>query len=94
MAGDCADAKERVGSVIRGAGFTPVDLGALTAAATIEDIPVSLFSSWRKPFIVHIILFVFLYLLSFAKFQVPPALLLHGKIFTNYLQGRASLHFD
>jgi len=70
IAGDCLEGKEKVGSLVRGAGFVPVDLGSLSAARTIEDIPVAVFPNWRKPFIIHIILFVFLYLLSFAKFQI------------------------
>ena len=40
------------------------------AARTIEDIPVSVFPEWRTPLKVHIGVFVFLYALSFAKFQV------------------------
>lgn len=70
MAGNSSEAKDKVGNIIRQAGFTPVDLGGITAARTIEDIPVSLFPSWRKPFILHILLFIFLYLLSFAKIQI------------------------
>ena len=70
IAGDSAESKEKVSDLVRGAGFVPVDLGALTAARTIEDIPVSVFPAWKVPFILNIILFVFLYALSFAKFQV------------------------
>ena len=40
------------------------------AARTIEDIPVAVFPEWRTPLKVHIGVFVFLYALSFAKFQV------------------------
>lgn len=57
-------------SVVRTAGFTPVDLGALTAARVIEDIPVAVFTSWRAPFFIHLAIFIFLYALSFAKYQV------------------------
>jgi len=70
IAGDNSGAKERVQDIIRGCGFTPVDLGALTAARTIEDIPVAVFPNWRMPFLIHMILFIFLYLLSFAKMQI------------------------
>jgi len=70
IAGDSNEAKFKVSELVRGCGFVPVDLGALTAARTIEDIPVSVFPSWKKPFLVHIILFALLYLLSFLKFQV------------------------
>ncbi len=37
IAGDSIAAKSRVSDIIRGCGFTPVDLGALTAARTIEE---------------------------------------------------------
>merc|ERR1711884_834524 len=49
---------------------TPLDLGELQAARTIEDIPVAVFPAWRSPLKVHIGVFVFLYVLSFAKFQI------------------------
>jgi len=70
IAGDSSEAKDKVCDVVRGCGFVPVDLGALVAARTIEDIPVAVFPSWRKPFIVHLILFALLYLLAFVKFQI------------------------
>ncbi len=70
VASDSLGAREVVSGIVRGAGFTAVDLGGLTAARVIEDIPVAVFPSWRVPFIINIVLFVFLYALSFAKFQV------------------------
>jgi len=70
IAGDSIAAKSRVSDIIRGCGFTPVDLGALTAARTIEDIPVSVFPSWRLPFLIHLLIFIFFYAWSFAKFQI------------------------
>lgn len=70
VASDSSDAREVVCSIVRGAGFTAVDLGGLTAARVIEDIPVAVFPSWRVPFIVNIAIFIFLYALSFAKFQI------------------------
>ena len=70
VASDSSAAREVVCGIVRGAGFTAVDLGGLTAARVIEDIPVAVFPSWRVPFIINIVLFIFLYALSFAKFQV------------------------
>ena len=70
VASDASDAREVVCGIVRGAGFTAVDLGGLPAARVIEDIPVAVFPSWRIPFLINIVLFVFLYALSFAKFQV------------------------
>ena len=37
IAGDNVGAKTRVSDIVRGCGFTPVDLGALTAARSIEE---------------------------------------------------------
>ena len=70
VAGDDREARDLISTVVRSAGFTPVDMGLLVSARTIEDIPVSVFSQWRIPFLIHLAIFVFLYILSFAKFQV------------------------
>jgi len=70
IAGDCLEAKNNVAELVRGIGFTPVDLGALTAARVIEDIPMSMFPSWRKAFLVHAVLFAVLYTIGFLKYQV------------------------
>ena len=70
VAGDDSSARDVVSSIIRSSGFTPVDMGVLTAARNIEDIPVSVFASWRVPFYIHLSIFIFLYILSFAKMQV------------------------
>ena len=43
MAGDSVAAKEAVGDLIRGAGFTPVDLGGITAASTIGKVSIGVY---------------------------------------------------
>jgi len=70
VAGDDRDARESVTMMVRAAGFTPVDTGLLVTARTIEDIPVSVFTQWRVPFYIHLAIFIFLYILSVAKFQI------------------------
>ena len=70
IAGDDVSARDIVARVVRGAGFTPVDLGCLSSARSIEDIPVSVFPLWRVPFYIHLSIFCFLYILGFVKFQV------------------------
>jgi len=70
VAGDEASARDLVSGVVRGLGFTPVDLGGLSAARTIEDIPVAVFPQWRIPLYIHLAIFSFLYLLSFVRFQI------------------------
>jgi len=70
IAGDEVSARDMVTRVVRGAGFTPVDLGCLASARSIEDIPVSVFPLWRIPFYIHLSIFCFLYILGFVKFQI------------------------
>ena len=70
VAGDDACARDLVSGVVRGAGFTPVDLGGLSSARAIEDIPFAFFPQWRIPFYIHLTIFTFLYVLAFAKNQV------------------------
>ena len=79
VAGDDKDAREAVVGVIRAAGFTPVDTGLLVSARKIEDIPVSVFTQWRAPFYIHLVIFVFLYALWFAKAQVINGILIQKK---------------
>jgi len=70
VAGDDVTARDLVTRVVRGAGFTPVDMGCLASARSIEDIPVSVFPLWRVPFYIHLSIFCFLYILGFVKFQI------------------------
>ena len=56
------------------------------AARTIEDIPVAVFPAWRSPLKVHIGVFVLLYVLSFAKFQVILILSQYVIIFFSFLR--------
>jgi hypothetical protein len=76
VAGDDASARDLVSGVVRGAGFTPVDLGGLSSARTIEDIPVAVFPQWRVPFYIHLVIFIFLYILGFVKYQVSVHLII------------------
>ena len=70
VAGDNAEARDVVSSIVRNAGFIPVDTGGLVSAREIEDIPVSVFQHWRTPLYIHLAIFTFLYILSFVKMQV------------------------
>ncbi len=67
LAGDDGYAKAAVSSVIRASGFTPVDMGGLRAAREIEDIPVRRFRTWKAPLVVSFLIFLFWFLLGFAK---------------------------
>ena len=86
MAGDDASARDLVSGVVRGAGFTPVDLGGLSSARTIEDIPVAVFPQWRVPFYIHLAIFIFLYILGFVKYQVSVYLIIMLKIIITMLK--------
>ena len=79
VAGDDKEAREAVVGVIRAAGFTPVDTGLLVSARKIEDIPVSVFTQWRAPFYIHLVIFMCLYALWFAKAQVINVILIQKK---------------
>jgi len=70
VAGDNAEARDVVSSIVRNAGFIPVDTGGLVSAREIEDIPVSVFQHWRTPLYIHLAIFTFLYILSFVKMQI------------------------
>jgi len=52
---------------VRGAGFTPIDWGMVKAARDIEDIPLKLMPSWKKPVAVVFGLFVFVSLIALFR---------------------------
>lgn len=65
MASDFPEAKLVVSNMTRAMGFTPVDWGILSAARDIEDVPLKLMPSWKRPVAVVFGLFVFLWILAF-----------------------------
>lgn len=65
LAGDHADAKQKVSDMVRAMGFHPVDWGNLPAARDIEDVPLRLMPSWKRPVAVVFGVFVFLWILAF-----------------------------
>lgn len=65
LAGDHADAKQKVSDMVRAMGFHPVDWGNLPAARDIEDVPLRLMPSWKRPVAVVFGIFVFLWILAF-----------------------------
>ncbi|XP_077587388.1 metalloreductase STEAP3-like [Stigmatopora nigra] len=71
----CADnppAKRLVLSICRRMGFSPVDAGPLSGALQLENLPLSLFPSWRKPVLATAILFIFFYLYNFLRDVLHP----------------------
>ena len=65
LAGDHTDAKMKVSEMVRAMGFHPVDWGNLPAARDIEDVPLRLMPSWKRPVAVVFGIFVFLWILAF-----------------------------
>ncbi|KAK3852467.1 hypothetical protein Pcinc_040952 [Petrolisthes cinctipes] len=70
LAGDHSDAKTRVSEMVRMMGFHPVDWGSLQAARDIEDVPLRLMPSWKRPVLVVFGVFLFLWFLAFMSFQI------------------------
>ncbi|KAF2366324.1 Pyrroline-5-carboxylate reductase catalytic N-terminal [Trinorchestia longiramus] len=70
IAGNDPDARAKVALVVRACGFTPVDWGMIKAARDIEDIPLKLMPSWKKPVAVVFGLFVFVSIIALFSFQI------------------------
>ncbi|CAL4075938.1 unnamed protein product, partial [Meganyctiphanes norvegica] len=70
LAGDDTSAKSIAHDLVRGIGFTPVDWGSLRAARDIEDVPLKLMPSWKRPVAVVFGLFTFHWILAFIQFQI------------------------
>lgn len=70
MAGDDSDSKARVSELVRMMGFHPVDWGGLQAARDIEDVPLRLMPSWKRPVLVVFGVFLFLWFLAFMSYVV------------------------
>ncbi|KAK7072151.1 Metalloreductase steap3 [Halocaridina rubra] len=78
ISGDHQDAKVVVSDLVRAMGFHPVDWGALQAARDIEDVPLRLMPSWKRPVAVVFGTFLFLWILAFISFQICYNLRLGG----------------
>ncbi|XP_076060592.1 metalloreductase STEAP3-like isoform X2 [Oratosquilla oratoria] len=70
LASDFPEAKSLVSQMVRDMGFTPVDWGALKAARDIEEVPLRLMPSWKKPVKVAFGVFLGLWIMSFIQFQI------------------------
>ncbi|XP_066971542.1 metalloreductase STEAP4-like [Macrobrachium rosenbergii] len=70
LAGDNKEAKTAVSDLARSMGFHAVDWGSLRASRDIEDVPLKLMPSWKRPVAVVFGVFVFLWLLAFVSFQI------------------------
>lgn len=53
-------------------GFTPVDMGSLTAAREIENIPLRLLPAWKIPVFLALALFLCFYTYNFIRQVLHP----------------------
>lgn len=82
LCSDSSSAKSSVVQLCRSMGFYPVDMGALSAAREIENTPLYLFPTWRRPALCTAVLFLFFYLYNFLRDVLHP-----------YLSGGKSLFY-
>ncbi|CAL8398406.1 unnamed protein product [Arctogadus glacialis] len=69
---DSLEARQHVMELARRLHFQPVDMGALSSARDIENIPVRLFPAWRGPVLSSVALSIFFFAYSFARDIVHP----------------------
>jgi len=69
IAGNSLVMKQAVGVLLERLGYHFSDMGGLEQAGLIENIPLSLFPNWKKPFLISASLWLFLYFLTFARYH-------------------------
>lgn len=69
---DNVDARNRVASVARTMGFTPLDMGALCSAREVENVPLRLLPLWKVPATLALCLFLFFYLYNVVRVVLHP----------------------
>lgn len=65
-------ARQQVVELARQLNFTPIDVGSLSSAREIENLPLQLFTLWRGPVVVAISLAIFFFLYSFVRDVIHP----------------------
>ncbi|XP_075871903.1 metalloreductase STEAP3-like isoform X2 [Nelusetta ayraudi] len=78
LCGDSLQAKSSVAQLCRRLGFVPVDVGLLSSALDVENLPLHLFPCWRAPLLCTLLLFAFFYAYNFARDVLQPYVK-HGK---------------
>ncbi|XP_067891227.1 metalloreductase STEAP3-like isoform X2 [Heterodontus francisci] len=71
----CSDSQEArciVAQMARNMGFVPMDMGSLSSAKEIENLPLHLFPSWKIPILLALVLFVFFYIYNFMRVVIHP----------------------
>ncbi|XP_007894355.1 metalloreductase STEAP3 isoform X1 [Callorhinchus milii] len=69
---DSQKARSTVADMARNMGFVPMDMGSLSSAHEIENLPLCLFPSWKIPILLSLGLFVFFYIYNFIRGVIHP----------------------
>ncbi|XP_044862284.1 metalloreductase STEAP2 isoform X1 [Mauremys mutica] len=65
-------ARHQVIELARQLNFIPIDLGALSSAREIENLPLRLFTLWKGPVVVAVSLATFFFIYSFIRDIIHP----------------------
>ncbi|XP_041103080.1 metalloreductase STEAP2-like [Polyodon spathula] len=66
------EARHQVLEVVRQLNFIPVDLGTLSSAREIENIPLQLFTLWKGPVLLSVSLSILFFIYSFIRDIIHP----------------------
>ncbi|XP_028290840.1 metalloreductase STEAP2 [Gouania willdenowi] len=69
---DSVEARQQVMELARLLHFHPVDMGMLSSARDIENIPIQLFPGWKGPVLAAVALSIFFFSYSFVRDIVHP----------------------
>ncbi|KAG7154631.1 Metalloreductase STEAP4-like 2 [Homarus americanus] len=74
VCGNSSEARAKVMTLVRDMGLTPVDMGGLKNARTLEELPLSFFPEWKVPVIVAAIVLSLFWVLMLFRIQICPNL--------------------
>ena len=69
IAGNSQVGKQAFGLLLDKLGYHVSDMGNLEQARLIENIPLALFPNWKKPFLISVCLWMFLYFITFSRYH-------------------------
>ncbi|XP_061095053.1 metalloreductase STEAP2-like [Conger conger] len=72
VCGNSVEARQQVAELARRLHFVPVDMGTLSSAREIENMPLHLFSPWRGPVLATVSLSILFFIYSFVRDIVHP----------------------
>eukprot|EP00092_Neocalanus_flemingeri_P004298 GFUD01004620.1.p1 GENE.GFUD01004620.1~~GFUD01004620.1.p1 ORF type:complete len:507 (-),score=74.77 GFUD01004620.1:229-1749(-) len=100
IAGNSPVTKNAVGVLLERLGYHFTDMGALDQARLIENIPLALFPNWKKPLLISVLIWIFLYFVTFGRYHFCdkneygwfPKDIKNGKMFTKYINKTCDTH--